>query len=74
MRKAVWKRNEGKFQDKQLSIKVRDLPVQDGQLKPQAGRKNRTKLNGWVVFELDNRHTSNQLEHLKKTWNGHTEN
>lgn len=27
--------NEGKFQDKQLSIKVRDLPVQDGQLKSQ---------------------------------------
>lgn len=37
-------------------------------------RKNRTKLNGQVVFELGNRHTSTQLEHLKKTWNGHTEN
>lgn len=32
------KRNEGMFQDKKLSIKVRDLVGQDGQLHAQEGK------------------------------------
>lgn len=44
-REPEWKRNEGKFQDKQLNFKARGLPCQDEQLHPQGGK---TELIKWL--------------------------